>query len=104
MRRLKFVLCPADPDVWMRPAIHNGKYFQLKEELVEPPKFYLGGTVCKNAEEYLEKRNDQRWTMPAKAEMSLRSTNRPELDITHVHSPVDGTYYQSLTREKSWIN
>eukprot|EP00957_Ditylum_brightwellii_P077753 5908385-Ditylum_brightwellii.AAC.1 len=36
--------------------------------------------------EYLEKRNDPRWAMPAKAEMSMRVSYRPELDITPVLS------------------
>eukprot|EP00957_Ditylum_brightwellii_P087865 6691208-Ditylum_brightwellii.AAC.1 len=60
MIHLGFTSCPADPDVWMRPAIHSDgehpekllfqgitKYFQLKEKSVGPPKIYLGGSICK---------------------------------------------------------
>lgn len=74
MHHLKFIPCPADPDVWMRQAIKSdgtsvweyillytddalvisenaesilrneiGKYFELKEESIGPPKLYLGG-------------------------------------------------------------
>eukprot|EP00957_Ditylum_brightwellii_P049419 3749511-Ditylum_brightwellii.AAC.1 len=90
----------------------NGKYFQLKEESVRPLKIYLGGSVCKrtldngvevwafsslqycqtavkNVAEYLEKINDPRWTIPAKAGMLMRASYRPELDITPVLSPLD---------------
>ncbi len=114
--------CPADLDVWMRPAKQSdgtdyyeyillytddalvlsenaekvlrndlGRYFTLKEESIGPPKIYLGGSVRKvqldngvecwaysssqyvqaavrNVEDYLSKRNNQRWRLPAKAE------------------------------------
>eukprot|EP00957_Ditylum_brightwellii_P090696 6907939-Ditylum_brightwellii.AAC.1 len=72
-----------------------GKYFQLNEESVGPPKIYIGGSVhkrtlhngvkawvfsslqyyqtaLKSIAEYLEKRNDPRWAMPAKAETPMR--------------------------------
>ena len=157
MRHLRFTSCPADPDVWMRPAIHSdgskhyeyillyvddalaigehpekllcqgiGKYFQLKEESVGPPKIYLGGSVrkrtldngikawafsssqycqtaVKNVAEYLEKRNDPRWAMPAKAETPMRVSYRPELDITPALSPIDSAYYQSLIGMLRWM-
>ena len=76
MQHLDFVSCPADPDLWMRPAIRAdgseyyeyfllytddaltvsenpekllrdelGRYFELKEESIGPPKIYLGGHV-----------------------------------------------------------
>ena len=72
MHHLNFIPCPADPDVWMRPAskadgssyyeyillyvddalcisenaedvLRNelGKYFDLKENSIGPPKLYL---------------------------------------------------------------
>jgi hypothetical protein len=78
MHILNFEPCPADPDVWMRPAIKNdgstcyeyvllyvddalviskstenilwnklGYYFKLKEDLIGPPKIYLGGYIRK---------------------------------------------------------
>eukprot|EP00957_Ditylum_brightwellii_P066111 5015000-Ditylum_brightwellii.AAC.1 len=71
-------------------------YFQLKEELVGPPEIYLGGSICKNVEEYLKKGYDPKWTMPAKAETTMRLTYRPELDITPVLYPLDCTYYYCL--------
>ena len=74
MLHLDFRSCPADPDVWLRPAkTHSGaeyyeyillytddalvishqaettlregvgRYFELKEESIGPPKIYLGG-------------------------------------------------------------
>eukprot|EP00957_Ditylum_brightwellii_P201933 15327869-Ditylum_brightwellii.AAC.1 len=57
---------------------------------------YIQASV-KNVVEYLEKRNDPRWTMSAKAEMPMKASYRPELDITPVLSPFDSAYYQSLT-------
>ena len=78
MMHLNFTSCPADPDVWMRPAkksdgseyyeyvllyvddtlvisenaedvLRNeiGKYFEVKEKSIGPPKLYLGGHVRK---------------------------------------------------------
>ena len=75
---LHFKSCPADPDVWMRPATKSdgtkyweyvllyvddvlivsehgekalreklGKYFELKEEFICLPSFYLGGKFYK---------------------------------------------------------
>eukprot|EP00957_Ditylum_brightwellii_P070082 5322820-Ditylum_brightwellii.AAC.1 len=96
-----------------------GKYFQLKEESVGPPKIHIGGSLCKrtldngikawafsspqycqtavkNVAEYLEKRNDPRWAMSARAGTPMRASYRPELDITLVLSPIDSAYYQSL--------
>ena len=73
MRHLDFTSCLSDPDVWMRPTKNTdgtsyyeyillytddalvisqhdeetlkglGRYFELKEELIGPPKIYLGG-------------------------------------------------------------
>eukprot|EP00957_Ditylum_brightwellii_P013880 1046412-Ditylum_brightwellii.AAC.1 len=79
------------------------KYFQLKEESVGHPKFYLSGSVCKNVEEYLAKRNNPRWNISAKAETPIRSTYKPELEITSVLYPVDGAYYHSLVGVLRWM-
>eukprot|EP00957_Ditylum_brightwellii_P002738 210323-Ditylum_brightwellii.AAC.1 len=91
-------------------------YFQLKEESVGPPKIYLGGnvqkrtldngikawafsslqycqTAVKNVAEYLEQRNDSRWTMTTKAKMPMRVSYRLELDIKPVLSLLYSTYY-----------
>jgi hypothetical protein len=77
MRHLEFTSCPADPDVWMQPAIKSdgteyeyillysddalcasenaekvlrtelGRHFPLNEKSVGSPKIYLGGHVQK---------------------------------------------------------
>ena len=78
MRHLDFISCPADPDIWMRPAKQSdsadcyeyillytddalvisenaervqrldlGRYFELKEESIGPPKLYLGSRIRK---------------------------------------------------------
>ena len=77
MQYLNFTSCPADPDVWMRPAMkadgssyykyllyvddalaigekaehvlrHElGKEFDLRESSIGPPSIYLGGNVRK---------------------------------------------------------
>jgi hypothetical protein len=77
----------------------------LKEESIGEPKLYLGGHVrkvqmdngvecgafsssqyvqaaVKNVESYLEKRNDNRWKLPPKAETPLQTSYRPELDVS----------------------
>ena len=143
MRHLDFVSCPADPDVWMRPAkkadgssyyeyillytddalvvsqnaenvLRNdlGKYFELKEESIGPPKLYLGGHVrkvvlgngveawafsssqyaqaaVKNVETYLTKHD--RWKMPVKADTKSGLTS------------TDASYYMSLIGILRWI-
>ena len=126
MRHLDFISCPADPDVWMRPAKKAcgatyyeyillytddalvisqnaevvlreqlGRYFELKEESIGPPKIYLGGHVrkveldngvscwafsssqyvhaaVKNVREYVNKQD--RWKLPGKAETPMRTS------------------------------
>jgi hypothetical protein len=157
MRHLDFVSCPADPDVWMRPAKKSdgseyyeyillytddalvvsenaeqilrhelGRYFTLKEESIGPPKQYLGGAVrkvqldngvecwafsssqyvqaaVKNVEEYLAKRSDENWKLPTKAETPLRTSYRPELDVSPELQPTDAAYYMSLIGMIRWI-
>jgi hypothetical protein len=157
MRHLDFFSCPADPDVWMRPAKRSdgteyyeyillytddalvlsenaervlrddlGRYFILKEKSIGPPKIYLGGSVRKvqldngvecwaysssqyvqaavrNVEDYLSKRDNQRWRLPAKAETPLQTTYRPELDVTPELEPLDAAYYQSLVGMLRWM-
>ena len=41
--------------------------------------------------------------MPAKAETPLKSTYRPELDISAELNPTDASYYQSLIGVLRWI-
>jgi len=157
MHFLNFKSCPADPDVWMRPAIKSdgttcydyvllytddtlvisenaetilrnelGRYFELKQESIGPPKIYLGGHVRKvqlengvsawsfsssqyvrsaveNVETYLSREENKHWKMPAKADTPLTTTYRPELDISPELGAVDGAYYQSLIGILRWI-
>ena len=157
MHHLDFRSCPADPDVWMRPAkkgdgspyydyvllyvddtlvvsenaesiLRNeiGRYFELKEASIGPPKMYLGAGVRKvkldngmeawaasssqyvqvavrNAEEYIEKSQHKRWRIPNKVETPLRSTYCPELDVSEELSSSDASYYQSLIGILRWI-
>jgi hypothetical protein len=157
MRHLNFISCPADPDVWMRPAKRSdgsdyyeyillytddilivsenaeevlrkdiGRYFALKEESIGPPKIYLGGSVrkvtldngvecwafsssqyvqaaVKNVEDYLSKRNDDKWKLPAKAETPMKTSYRPELDVSPELGPTEASYYMSLVGILRWI-
>ena len=103
-----------------------GRYFTLKEESIGPPKIYLGGSVrkvqldngvecwtfsssqyvqaaVKNVEEYLSKRTDDRWNLPTKADTPLRTTYRPELDVSPELKPVDAAYYMSIIGILRWI-
>ena len=103
-----------------------GRYFQLKEESIGPPKLYLGGHVrkvtlengvqawafsssqyvqaaVKNVESYLEKREGRAWSLPSKAETPLKTTYRPELDVSMELNPTDASYYQSLIGVLRWI-
>jgi hypothetical protein len=157
MRHLDFVSCPADPDVWMRPAKHSdgseyyeyillytddalvvseqaenvlrqdlGRYFELKEESIGPPKIYLGGGVRKvkldngveawafsssqyvraavaNVESYVSEKSEARWKIPAKAETPLRTSYRPELDTSPELQATESAYYQSIIGILRWI-
>jgi len=103
-----------------------GRYFTLKEESIGPPKIYLGGHVrkvqldngvdcwafsssqyvraaVKNVEEYLSKRDNVHWKLPAKAETPMRTSYRPELDVTPELQPADASYYMSLIGILRWI-
>ncbi len=157
MRHLDFISCPADPDVWMRPAKRSdgsdyyeyillytddalvvsenaeqvlrnelGRYFTLKEESIGPPKIYLGGHVrkvqlengvecwafsssqyvqaaVKNVEEYLSKKDNVNWKLPAKAETPMQTSYRPEIDVSPELQPIDAAYYMSLIGMLRWI-
>ena len=101
-----------------------GRYFDLKESSIGPPKLYLGGHVrkvtldngakawafsssqyaraaVKNVESYLN--TQDRWSLPKKAETPMTTSYRPELDITTELSPVDASYYMSLIGILRWI-
>ena len=155
MLHLDFTSCPADPDVWMRPAkkadgsryweylllytddalavsetpeniLRNdlGKFFELKESSIGPPKIYLGGGVRKvtldndvecwafsssqyvqqavmNVESYLEKQD--KWKMPTIAETPMVTSYRPELDVSPELGEVDAAYYMSLIGILRWM-
>ena len=157
MHHLDFRSCPADPDVWMRPAnkgdgspcydyvllyiddalvisdnaesiLQNeiGRYFELKEASIGPPKMYLGAGIrkvkldngmeawaasssqyiqaaVKNVKEYIEKSHHKQWRIPNKVETPMRSTYRPELDVSEELSPSNASYYQSLIGILWWI-
>ena len=100
-----------------------GKYFELKEESIGPPKIYLGGHMRKvqldngvqawafssskyvseavnNVESYLERRNMK---LPKKAETPIQTSYRPELDVTPELNSTDAAYYQSLVGTLRWI-
>ena len=104
-----------------------GKYFELKQESIGPPKLYLGGhlrkvqldngveawafsasqyaqAAVKNVEEWLAKdENVKRWKLPRKAETPLVSTYKPELDVTPALNAQEAAYYQSLIGILRWI-
>ena len=113
-----------NPEQLLRQEL--GRYFTLKEESIGPPKIYLGGSVrkvqldngvecwtfsssqyvqaaIKNVEDYLSKRDDDKWRLPAKAETPLRTTYRPELDTTPELAPMEAAYYMSLVGILRWI-
>ena len=103
-----------------------GRYFELKEASIGPPKMYLGAGIRKvkldngldawaasssqyiqaavrNVEEYIEKSHDKRWKIPNKVETPMRPTYQPELDVSEELSPSDTSYYQSLIGILWWI-
>ena len=103
-----------------------GRYFELKEVLIGLPKIYLGAVIRKakldngvdasaasssqyvqaavrNVEEYIEKSHHKQWKIPNKAETPMRSTYRPELDVSEELSLSDASYYQSLIGILQWI-
>jgi hypothetical protein len=100
-----------------------GKYFELKEESIGPPKLYLGGSMrevelengikawafgslqyvqeaIKNVERYLDL---QRGKLPSKAETPMQMSYRPELDVTPELNPSDVAYFQSVIGILRWI-
>ena len=100
-----------------------GKYFELKEESIGPPKIYLGGHLRKvdlengakawafsssqyvraavdNVETYLGQRGGK---LPAKAETPIQTSYRPELDVSPELNPTDAAYYQSLIGVLRWM-
>ena len=103
-----------------------GCYFQLKQVSIGPPQIYLGGLVwkvtpengmstwsfsasqyvqaaIKNVEAYICNNATGQLKLPAKTEMPLRGTYRPELDLLPELGHEDVSYYQSLITILCWI-
>ena len=103
-----------------------GRYFELKEESIGPPDHYLGGkvrkvqlengvnawafsssqyaqTAVKNVEAYLDSQDSKHWKMPSKADTSLTTMYRPELDVSRELNVADAAYYLSLIGILTWI-
>ena len=100
-----------------------GKYFELKESSIGPPKIYLGGHVRKvelsngvkcyafsssqyvqaavsNVEETLK---DKEMRLPTRAETPIRTEYRPELDTSSELEATDAAWYQSLIGILRWM-
>ena len=100
-----------------------GKYFELKEESIGPPKIYLGGKLNKvtlangvnawsfsssqyvkeavsNVESYL---NERGMKLANRARSPFTSNYRPEIDITKELGPVEASYYMSLIGVLRWM-
>ena len=103
-----------------------GKHFELKEELIGPPKLYFGGhiskvqldngvkcwsfsssqyvqTAVKNVETHMVKINGARWQLPAMADTLLKASYHPELDVSPELYATNSAYYQSLIGVLRWI-
>ena len=103
-----------------------GRYFELKEESIRPPSLYLGGnvwkvvledgthacalsssqyvqTVVKNVEEYVNAQDRKDLKLPTRAETPMRTSYRPEMDITPELDAKNSAYYQSLIGILQWV-
>jgi hypothetical protein len=101
----------------------TGKYFELKEESIGPPKIYLGGSMrqveldngvkawafsssqyvqeaVKNVEKYLNLKGGK---LPTKAETPIQTCYRPELDISPELNDINAAYFQSKIGILRWI-
>jgi len=100
-----------------------GRFFELKQDSIGPPKIYLGARMrevvlengvkawgisssqyvqaaVKNVEKYLEILGKK---LPAKAETPMQTSYRPELDVTEELGAQEGSYYQSLIGILRWM-
>ena len=96
-----------------------GRFFELKESSIGPPKLYLGGhlnyvqldngawawgysasqyvqAAVKNVEEYVAKQTGKGWVFPKSAETPLTTSYQPELDVSPELGPTEAAYYMSL--------
>ena len=106
-------------------TLHNeiGKYFELKEESIEPPSIYLGGKLSKvtlnngveawsfsssqyvqaavkNVEDYLRKKDMK---LAARASSPFTTDYSPEIDTTPELNSADASYYMSLIGVLRWM-
>jgi hypothetical protein len=100
-----------------------GRYFELKEESIGPPKLYMGGHVCKveltngvkvwtfsssqyiqlavkNVEDYLQGKDIK---LPSKAEMPIMTSCCLAIDVSLELGPCDAACYQSLLGILRWM-
>ena len=100
-----------------------GRYFELKEESIGPPKIYLGGKVCQvtlengvnawafgssqyvqdavnNVEQHLAKLG---LVLPVRARTPFSTGYRPEVDTTKELDGRDAPYYMSLIGILRWM-
>ena len=59
--------------------------------------------AVKNVEEWLAREENKQWSLPKKAETPIRTSYRPELDVSKELLASDATYYQSLIGVLRWI-
>lgn len=100
-----------------------GKYFELKEESIGPPKLYLGGKLSlvqldsgmnawgisssqyvqaavKNVEKHLEGKNKQ---LPKRCETPMTTSYCQELDVSRELDSEEAVYYMSLIGILIWM-
>ena len=59
--------------------------------------------AVQNVEDYLPKHADPRWKLPNGVQTPMRSTYRPEIDVTPELEPTEAAYYMSLIGILRWI-
>jgi hypothetical protein len=100
-----------------------GRYFELKEESIGPPKIYLGGQMqlvelsngakawgisssqyvqaaVNNVEKYLQEHDGK---LPKKADTPMRTSYSPELDDSEELEPQESAFYQSAIGILRWM-
>ena len=101
-----------------------GRYFELKESSIGPPKTYLGGQIrkveldngvkawtlgssqyvqaaIKNVEDFFD--TSDKYNFPGGANTPLTTSYRPELDMSPILEPTLSAYYMSLIGILRWI-
>jgi hypothetical protein len=100
-----------------------GRYFELKEASIGPPKIYLGGrmrqvildngmkvwgislsqyvqSAVNNVEKYLKEKGQ---CLPKKADTPMRTSYCPMLDVSAKLDAEEGSYYMSLIGILRWM-